>query len=167
MVPFPNLARLKLEEKTMFSIEAIMSTNLITVPPSATLAEGRALMQDNQIHHLPVSDNGSLVGLVTLTNVLAATDSFLRDDRNRIHANEIIVGDVMVKDVATVSVNASLRQAALFLEKHQIGCLPVMDDGDLVGIITDTDFVAVAINLLEQIESTEPFEDDFGDADVA
>ncbi len=151
----------------MFSIETIMSTNLITVPPSATLAEARTLMQDNRIHHLPITDDGDLVGLVTITNVLAATDSFLRDDRNRIHANEIIVGDVMVTDVATVSVNASLRQAALFLEKHQIGCLPVMGDDGLVGIITETDFVAVAINLLEQLESTEPFEDDFDDADVA
>jgi CBS domain-containing membrane protein len=167
MVRFLNFARLKLEEKIMFRIEAIMSTNLITVPPSATLAEARTLIQDNRIHHLPVLDNGTLVGLVTLTNVLAATDSFLRDDRSRIHANEIIVSDVMVKDVATVSVNASLRQAALFLEKHKIGCLPVMDNGDLVGIITDTDFVAVAINLLEQIEETEPFEDDFRDVDVA
>ncbi len=151
----------------MFSIDAIMSTNLITVPPSATLAEVRTLMQENRIHHLPVTESGSLVGLMTLTNVLAASDSFLRDDRNRIHANEIIVGDVMVKDVATVDVDASLRQAALFLEKHQIGCLPVMRDGDLVGIITDTDFVAVAINLLEQIESAEPFDDEFDDADVA
>jgi CBS domain-containing membrane protein len=151
----------------MFSIEAIMSTNLITVPPSATLAEARALMQGNRIHHLPVIEDTKLVGLVTLTNVLAATDSFLRDDRNRIHANEILVGEVMVKDVATVDINASLRQAALFLEKHQIGCLPVMTDGDLTGIITDTDFVAVAINLLEQIESTEPIGDEFDDLDVA
>ena len=151
----------------MFSIDAIMSTNLITVPPSATLAEARTLMQENRIHHLPVTEGGSLAGLMTLTNVLAATDSFLRDDRNRIHANEIIVGDVMVKDVATVDVDASLRQAALFLEKHQIGCLPVMRDGDLVGIITDTDFVAVAINLLEQIESAEPFDDEFDDVDAA
>lgn len=151
----------------MFSIETIMSTNLITVPPSATLAEARQLMFDNRIHHLPVTDDTSLVGLVTLTNVLAATDSFLRDDRSRIHANEIIINDVMVKDVATVDVNASLRQAALFLEKHQFGCLPVMSDGNLVGIITDTDFVAVAINLLEQLESTEPFDDDYDDADVA
>ncbi len=151
----------------MFSIEAIMSTNLITVPPSATLAEARTLMQSNRIHHLPVTDDGDLVGLVTITNVLAATDSFLRDDRNRIHANEIIVGDVMVKDVATVDVNASLRQAALFLEKHQIGCLPVMDDGKMVGIITETDFIAVAINLLEQLESTEPYDDGFDDADIA
>jgi len=150
----------------MFSIEAIMSTNLLTVPPSVTLAEARSVMKDNAIHHLPVMDGDSLVGLVTITNVLAASDSFLRDDQHRIHATEIIVGDVMVKDVATVDVNASLRQAALFLEKHKIGCLPVMGDGKLVGIITETDFVAVAINLLEQIESTEPVDDDFDDLDI-
>lgn len=151
----------------MFSIEAIMSTNLITVSPSATLAEARALMQDNRIHHIPVMDGEQLVGLVTLTNVLAATDSFLRDDSSRIHANEIGIGDAMVTDVATVDINASLRHAALFLEKHQIGCLPVLDGEKLVGIITDTDFVAVAINLLEQIEETEPVVEDYDDVDVA
>jgi len=147
----------------MFSIEAIMSTNLITVSPSATLAEARTLMHDNRIHHLPVTEGDALAGLLSLTDVLAATDSYLRDEKNRIHANEIVVQDVMVVDVATVNINASLRQAALFLEKHQIGCLPVMDNGDLVGIITDTDFVAVAINLLEQLEASEPFDDDFED----
>jgi len=151
----------------MFSIDSIMSTNLITIPPSATLAEARAMMQERRIRHLPVTEDKILVGLVTLTNVLAATDSFLRDERNRIHANEIMVSDVMVTDVATVQLDASLRQAALFLEKHHIGCLPVMDDGRLVGIITDTDFVAVAINLLEQLESTEPLDDDYDDLDVA
>jgi CBS domain-containing protein len=73
---------------------------------------------------------------------------------------------MMVTDVATVDVNASLRHAALFLEKHSIGCLPVLDGEKLVGIITDTDFVAVAINLLEQIEETEPVVEDYED-DVA
>src|SRR5210317_38131 len=151
----------------MFSIEAIMSTNLITVSPSATLAEARTLMHENRIHHLPVLEGDKLVGLISLTNVLAATDSFLRDDGTRIHANEIDITDVMVTDVATVDVNASLRHAALFLERHKIGCLPVLDNGELVGIITDTDFVAVAINLLEQIEESEPVADDYDDADVA
>ena len=151
----------------MFSIEAIMSTNLITVPPAATLAEARALMHDNRIHHIPVVENDKLVGLVTLTNVLGATDSFLRDPQNRIHANEILVEDAMVSDVATVDVNASLRHAALFIEKHKIGCLPVMNDDQLVGIITDTDFVAVAINLLETIEETEPVDGDYEDEEVA
>ena len=73
----------------------------------------------------------------------------------------------MVQNLATIDEHASLRQAALFIEKHKIGCLPVMDDEQLVGIITDTDFVAVAINLLEQLEETEPFVEDDYDADVA
>ena len=151
----------------MFSIEAIMSTNLITLPPSATIAEARTLMHENRIHHIPVVKGDDLVGLITLTNVLAATDSFLRDPQNRIHANEISLEDAMVTDVATVDINASLRHAALFLERHAIGCLPVMDDDRLVGIITDTDFVAVAINLLEQLEESEPVGEDYEDVDVA
>jgi CBS domain-containing protein len=145
----------------MFSIEAIMSTDLITVPPSATLAEARRLMHNNRIHHLPVvNKDGELIGLVTLTNVLAATDSVLRDFDNRIHADEILVKDIMVTEIATIDERASLRQAALFIEKHQIGCLPIVTDGILRGIITDTDFVGVAINLLELAEETEPLEDE-------
>jgi len=146
----------------MFSIDAIMSTDLITLPPTANLAEARALMQSNRIHHLPiVMGDMELVGLITLTNVLAGTDSSLRDPENRIHAEDICVKDVMVTDLATVDEHASLRQAALFLEKHKIGCLPVVTKGKLRGIITDTDFVAVAINLLEQMESTEPLDREY------
>ncbi len=146
----------------MFSLDTIMTTDLITLQPTATLAEARTLMQSNRIHHLPVvSDDDELVGLVTLTNVLAATDSILRDPDSRIHAADVRAQDVMVTEIATIDEHASLRQAALFLEKHNIGCLPIVTDGKLRGIITDTDFVAVAINLLEQIETTEPIDEEF------
>jgi len=145
----------------MMSLDMIMSTDLVTISPDDTLDSAREIMHEKKIHHLPVVDaDNILVGLVTLTNVLAATDSILRDDDNRIHASEIIIRDIMVRDVATVQENATLRQAALFLEKHRIGCLPVMSDGSLKGIVTDTDFVGVAINLLEQIEDSEPYEED-------
>lgn len=144
----------------MMNIETIMTTDLITIPPTESLETARTLMHDNEIHHLPViDDDNTLVGLVTLTNVLAATDSILRDHDNRLHARDIIIKDIMVTDVATVDERASMRQAALFLEKHRIGCLPVIKNGKLYGIITDTDFVGVAINLLEQIEETEPYEE--------
>jgi CBS domain-containing protein len=136
-----------------------MTTDLVTIPPTENLETARTLMHDNHIHHLPVVEEGEkLVGLVTLTNVLAATDSILRDPDNRLHARDIQIRDIMVTDVATVDENASMRQAALFLEKHGIGCLPVVTNGKLHGIITDTDFVGVAINLLEQIEESEPYE---------
>jgi CBS domain-containing membrane protein len=148
----------------MMTLEMIMSTDLVTVAPGDTLATARTIMHEKMVHHLPVlDDDQKLVGLVTLTNVLAATDSILRDAENRIRATEIIVGDIMVNDVVTVDEHASLRQAALFLEKHRIGCLPVVTDGELHGIVTDTDFVGVAINLLEQIEDTEPL-DEFAEA---
>lgn len=152
----------------MFSIDSVMSTDLITVQPGASLADARSLMQANHIHHLPVVENkDELVGLLTLTDVLRAQDSVLREQGDRIKAADIVVGDVMVTNVATVSRDASLRQAALFIEKHGIGCLPVIKKGSLVGIITDSDFVAVAINLLEQIEESEPVDGDFDDVDVA
>ena len=146
----------------MFSIEAIMSTDLITLPPTANLAEARSLMQSNRIHHLPIVEGeNELVGLITLTNLLAGTDSSLRDPENRIHAKDICVSDVMVTDLATVDEHGSLRQAALFLEKHNIGCLPIVTKGKLRGIITDTDFVGVAINLLELAEETEPMDQEY------
>ena len=142
------------------NLDFIMSTDLKTVSPDDTLATVRTIMHENRIHHVPVLDEKQkLVGLVTLTDVLAATDSILRDEESRLHAREIRVADIMVRDVVTIDEHASLRQAALFIEKHQIGCLPVVTDGKLRGIVTDTDFVGVAINLLELIEETEPLDE--------
>jgi CBS domain-containing membrane protein len=153
-----------MEERPMFTLDAIMTTELITLLPTANLAEARELMHKHKIHHLPVvNDNNTLIGLVTLTNLLAATDSVLRDPDNSIRPEDVLVKDIMVTDVATVDEHASLRQAALFLEKHRIGCLPVVTDGMLKGIITETDFVAVAINLLEQLEDSEP-DDDYAES---
>ena len=152
----------------MLTIDTIMTTDLITVPPSATLAEARELMHDHRIHHLPVVDaNDGLIGLLTLTDVLAASDSRLRARDSRMRAKDIAISEVMTTDIATVQESASLRQAALFLERHKIGCLPVMSGDKLTGIITDTDFVGVAINLLEQIEETEPVGEDLDDVGVA
>lgn len=145
----------------VFDLDVIMTRDVITVPRTANLGEARSLMHDHRIRHLPVVDDaGACVGLLTSTDVLAATDSLLRESNERIHAEEIPVADVMVTDIATVDPHASLRQAALFLERHRIGCLPVVSEGKLVGIVTDTDFVGVAINLLEQIEETEPLEEE-------
>jgi len=144
----------------MVDVASIMSTDLVTIKPEDNLESARQLMAKRRIHHLPVVDkNGKLVGLVTLTNVLAATDSILRDDESRLKPEDVTVDEIMVRDLATVDEHAGLRQAALFLEKHRIGCLPVVTDGKLRGIVTDSDFVAVAINLLERDEeSTEDWE---------
>lgn len=140
-------------------LETIMATDVVTIGVDDNLESARKIMHDRRIRHLPVVDSESqLVGLITTTNVLAATDSFLRDDESKMHPDQIAVNDVMVSDVITVDEHAGVRQAAVFLEKHRIGCLPVVTDGELRGIVTDSDFVGVAINLLEQLETVEASE---------
>ncbi len=145
----------------MFDLEGIMATELITVHPSSSLYHAGKLMQEHRIRHLPVVDEDNrLVGLLTQSDVLAASDSILKDRDSQLEVAHFPVEDAMVTEIDTVPSHASLRQAALYLERHKIGCLPVVDDGKLVGIVTDTDFVGVAINLLEQLESFEPESDD-------
>ena len=140
----------------MMALDSIMTTDVVTIGVDDNLELAREIMRDQRIRHLPVVDGAnSLVGLITTTNVLAATDSFLRDDESKLHPEEIGVKDVMVSDVITVDETAGIRQAAMFLEKHRIGCLPVVTNGELRGIVTDTDFVGVAINVLEQMEDAE------------
>lgn len=144
----------------MFDLSSIMATELVTVHPSASLYHARQLMNEKRIRHLPVvDDDGRLVGLLTQSDVLAASDSILKDRDSQLEVAHFPVEDAMVTDVDTVPSSAALRDAALYLERHKIGCLPVVDDGQLVGIVTDTDFVGVAINLLEQLESFEPESD--------
>ena len=149
----------------MMALDSIMTTDVVTIGVDDNLELAREIMRDQRIRHLPVVDGeNSLVGLITTTNVLAATDSFLRDDESKLHPEEIAVNDVMVSDVITVDEHAGIRQAAVFLEKHRIGCLPIVTDGELRGIVTDTDFVGVAINVLEQMEDAEDADLEYEDA---
>jgi CBS domain-containing membrane protein len=78
----------------------------------------------------------------------------------------VALSSIMTSPVQTVEEQASLRGTAMQLQKNKLGCLPVLNNGKLVGIITDSDFVAIAVNLMEQLEATEPEEVEFGDQDT-
>lgn len=139
----------------MTTINEIMKTNLFTLPPSSSLFDAVSLMNMQKIRHIPIVDNELLVGLLTQRDAL----TFMHKDEQE--QKTIQLADIMRDQVITVEATASIRKAGLFLQKHKLGCLPVVDGKTLVGIVTDTDFVSVAINLLEQMESVEPLEDEF------
>ena len=140
----------------MITVDEIMTMDLHTLPQTASLADAIKLMGKKHIHHLPIVDaKGQLVGLVSHRDVLAATDSSLRAKNERQRPADIPITKIMTRDVATVDEHVSLRQAARYLEKHRYGCLPVVSGGKLRGIITHSDFLAVAINLLEQVDDRE------------
>ena len=141
----------------MITVDEIMSVELRTLSEDNTLADAQKMMSDSHIHHIPITNGGGVLkGLVSHRDVLAATESNLSDASLAQNPGEVRIGDFMTRDVATVDPRANLRQAAIYLQKHKYGCLPVVEGGALVGIVTDSDFVSVAINLLEQIEEFEP-----------
>ena len=155
----------------MLSVSEIMTAEPYTLGPDDSLAQARELMSQHHIRHIPiVTGDHCLVGVVSQRDVLAAADSSVLPDQQAHQAQEknVALSSIMTSPVQTVDEHASLRGTALHLKKNRLGCLPVTRDGKLVGIITDSDFVTIAIHLMDQLEASEPiddFEDDFDDYD--
>jgi CBS domain-containing protein len=139
------------------TVAEIMTSEPATLSIDDSLRRAMELMSRGGFRHLPIVDKaGALVGLVTQSDVLAASASNLGGSETERPAERIRIGEFMTRDVATVDERADLRETAIYLQRHKYGCLPVVTDGQLRGIVTDSDFVAVAINLLEQTELLEP-----------
>ncbi|MFB9135119.1 CBS domain-containing protein [Vibrio sp. AK197] len=144
----------------MIKIEDMMTRHPHTLLRSNTLEDAKASMNKLDIRHIPIIDaDKKLLGIVTHRDVLAAQESSLHKvPNNQEYTLSTPLGDVMRSKIMTVTPRAGLKESALYMQKHKIGCLPVVEHGELVGIITDSDFVAIAINLLELQEEVEPEE---------
>ena len=151
----------------MFTVAEIMTREPYSLGPDESLATARKIMAEHHIRHIPVvSDDGSLVGLVSQRDVLAAEDSTVLNEEGApgsLLDQYVAISAIMTAPAQTVEESAGLRGTAMHMQKNKLGCLPVLNEGQLVGIITDSDFVAIAINLMEQLESMEPEEDEFVD----
>jgi CBS domain-containing protein len=138
----------------MITVKEIMTSKPYVLKAEDTLQDACRLMNEKGIRHVPIVDKDDyLLGLITHRDVLAASDTLL-EQGNEEGGNQSsrVLGDLMVRDVESTHPNSALRRTALRLQSLKVGCMPVLDEGKLVGIITDTDFVGVAINLLEQLE---------------
>jgi CBS domain-containing membrane protein len=139
----------------MLTVAEIMTREPYTLGPDNSLQEARTLMAEHHIRHVPVvSAEGNLVGVVSQRDVLAASSSSLMAGSS-VAGDMALLSTIMTTPVQTVSERADLRGAAIHLQKNKLGCLPVVSSGKLVGIVTDSDYVGVAINLMEQLELSE------------
>ena len=119
-----------------------MTAKPITITPQTTLPEAKQLMLDYHIRRLPVVHKDKLVGIVTRRDINHAESS---DDKslslhelNSMRAR-LTAKDFMSPAVITVSPESTVAEAADLMLEHQIGGLPVVEDGKLVGMITETD----------------------------
>ncbi|MEZ4226722.1 MAG: CBS domain-containing protein [Polyangiaceae bacterium] len=130
----------------------LMTREVITLFEEDNLERIEEGMQRYRFRHLPVVDDGKLVGLVTHRDILRAQASSLETgsaQKNRLLTESVFVRDIMQQNVTTVKADMALSDAGDLMVNEKRGCLPVVDDaGNLVGIITEADFVKLAVRLL-------------------
>lgn len=135
----------------MFLVEDLMTRDLITLGPKDDLAQADTFMKRGRIRHLPVVDDAKkLLGLVTHRDLLRVFA-----DRTRDAAMTIRAGDVMTIEVATVAPDTRLKDALTVMIDNKYGCLPVVDDGVLVGIITEHDLMKFAASIVKDLDEVE------------
>jgi acetoin utilization protein AcuB len=122
------------------TVRDVMATDLVTVRPDETARHAYRLMRDHRFRHLPVVERGRLVGVLS--------DRDLRPVLLSPTLARARVKELMSEDVTTVALDAPVEEAASLLVVKKIGCLPVVADGALVGIVTETDLLAVLVELL-------------------
>ena len=136
---------LKAEQAGQIYAKDLMSQYVFTLYLDDTLDTLNEIMRWRHIRHVPVIDDANrLVGLVTHRDLLRSAVSSLADiSESEKHslAKNIRVRDIMTKEVLTTKPETLIKEVAKIMFERKIGCLPVVEENCLVGIITEADFV--------------------------
>jgi acetoin utilization protein AcuB len=128
-----------------------MSKPVITISPDMPIAEALNMMKVEKVRRFPVVKEGKLLGVVSDKDLLNASPSPVSTlsiwEMNYL-LNKISVSEVMVKNVLSVTEDTPIEQAARIMADNKIGGLPVMRDGGVVGMITETDLFKMFLELL-------------------
>ena len=142
----------------MLKIKDIMTSEVFVLHAAQTLELLRSLMRIKHVRHVPIVEpDNTFVGLMTHRDLLAQTISHLAevdDEEQEYLDRHIHIMNIMKTDVTTVDPEMNVCNAITMLLEHKYGCLPVVTDGKLVGIVTEADFMKLTLNLLRKSESS-------------
>jgi acetoin utilization protein AcuB len=132
-------------------VEKRMKATPITVSPEDSFRHAMTLIRQRGIRHLPVVEGGRLVGIVTDRDLRQASPSPATSlEIHELHylLQRITVREIMTTKVHTVTPATPIEEAARLMLQHKIGGLPVLQDGMLVGILTETDILRAFVDLM-------------------
>lgn len=133
-----------------------MTSPVETLPPDATMEDGILLEMRRRLRHIPIVEDGKLLGIVTDRDLKRATPSVLsgvdREEYERV-VRGTPLSRVMTRDPVTVTPETPLREAVGIMVERKYGSLPVLDgDGRLVGILTESDALRAFQALLGKLK---------------
>lgn len=127
-----------------------MRTNVVTIPAEDSLWIVKEIMEFGDTRHLPVVRLGELVGVVSQRDLLRASLSNvmgLPANEQKVFLEGVKISEVMSTPPISIDRNETVQGAARTMAQKKIGCLPVLDDGKLIGIVTETDVLEYFSNL--------------------
>lgn len=125
-------------------ISDIMSTNLVTLNIKDTLEKAEQLFKENKIRHIPIVKNREILGMLSYTDILRISFADVTDDEENVDTfvyDMFTIEQVMAKNVFMVPPYATIKDVAKLLAEKEFHALPVVEDGELVGIVTTTDLI--------------------------
>ncbi len=136
----------------------IMTTDVITIPSSTHIIDAKRIMDSHKLQRIPVVNRGKLVGIVTRSRLEKAVPpepnphDLLEFSYNIASLYKTPVRDIMQKDVVTATPDMTAEQAVWLAQKKKVGALVVVEDGQVVGIATTTDFFYKILNRILGID---------------
>ena len=130
-------------------VRDIMTTNVVTIPSSTSIADAKRIMEAHRIRRLPVVDKGKLVGIVTehkLEEVSPSKATSLSVWELSYILDKTTVKETMERNVVTVSPDMTVEASLAFAQSNKVGALVVVEDGRVVGIATTNDFFYKIVN---------------------
>ena len=145
----PTMDDLNHYRPSKIRVEEFMETDLFTVQKDDIVELVAEMMDWRKIRYMPVEDaKGQLVGLITSRLLLR----YFTQKNSPQGKDKALVKDIMIQAPITVSPNATIVEAMKLMREKKLGCLPVVKNGELMGIVTEMDFVRVAERLIDQME---------------
>jgi CBS domain-containing membrane protein len=142
----------------MLKVKDIMTSEVFVLHATQTLELVRSLMRIKHVRHVPIVEpDNTFVGLMTHRDLLAQTISYLADvdeEEQEYLDRNIHIINIMKTDCLTADPEMDVCTAITMLLTHKYGCLPVVSDGKLVGIVTEADFLKLTLDLLRKTESS-------------
>ena len=130
-------------------VRDIMTTNVVTIPSSTSIADAKRIMGTHRFRRLPVVDKGKLIGIVTerrLEQVSPSKATSLSIWELSYLLDKTSVKEIMEQNVVTVSPDATAEEGVALAQSHRVGALVVVENGQVVGLATTNDFFYKIVN---------------------
>ncbi|HQY93230.1 MAG: CBS domain-containing protein [Caldilinea sp.] len=136
-----------MNKRHLTEVQDWMRENPVTIAPDATLAAAQELMSEHEVRRLPVVERGELIGIITNSDILRQipVTADEADDATRVLLTQHIVREVMTYSPMTINPSATIQEAAERMLEYQVSGLPVVRNGKVVGIITESDIFRLVV----------------------